>query len=67
MSVVVTDWEKLCQQEQAICDLSNLIAALQVLCFDLADVPIERGSELAMLRSAVLGVGKALEERVARA
>ena len=52
--------------DEALADISNLIAALQVVCWHLCGMSLEKGTELDELRNAVIGIGNALEERAAK-
>lgn len=52
---------------EAVSDLTNLIAALQVVCGQLIEVRLEKGSEIAQLRKAVVAIGCAMEDRAQRA
>ena len=52
--------------EMKLSDLENLVAALQFICFDLCGRPFEPGSEAALTRDALVGIGAAMEARLER-
>ncbi|WP_288943733.1 hypothetical protein [uncultured Roseovarius sp.] len=59
------DWrEEHCKLELKLSEVSNLVAALQVVAWQLRQTSLEPRTELSELRNAVIGIGDGLEKLV---
>ncbi|EPX85393.1 hypothetical protein [Salipiger mucosus] len=64
---VESKWiDKVNDLDNQVADLGNLVEALQLVCEQWCGTPLERGSEQDRVRSAVVGLAKAMEERASQ-